>query len=105
TGLAAGTYTYTVTDANNFTTSVNVIISEPSLLVASEIHTDALCNGTSTGSATISATGGTTPYTGTGLITGLAAGTYSYTVTDANGCTSSVSITIAEPAVLTASET
>uniref|UniRef100_UPI00048BA27F gliding motility-associated C-terminal domain-containing protein n=1 Tax=Sporocytophaga myxococcoides TaxID=153721 RepID=UPI00048BA27F len=47
-----------------------------------------------------SATGGTAPYTGTGTFTGLAAGTYSYTVTDVNGCASAVSVTIAEPVAL-----
>ena len=67
------------------------------------------CNGGSDGSIDLTVTGGTTPYTyawtGTGVIaanqdqTGLAAGTYNVTVTDAEGCTSVESVTITEPAV------
>ncbi|MCR6639270.1 MAG: hypothetical protein NVV82_09860 [Sporocytophaga sp.] len=105
TGLAAGTYSYTVTDANNCSASVSVVISQPGALVASETHTDALCNGASSGTATITATGGTSPYTGTGTFTGLSAGTHSFTVTDANGCSSTVSVVIGEPIILSISET
>ncbi|MES2431256.1 MAG: hypothetical protein V4556_09975, partial [Bacteroidota bacterium] len=104
TGLIAGTYSYTVTDANNCSKNISVTITEPTLLVASETHTNILCNGDNTGSVTISATGGTAPYTGTGTFTGLVAGTYSYTVTDANGCSKTVSVTITEPTLLVASE-
>jgi hypothetical protein len=45
---------------------------------------------------TVSATGGTAPYTGTGTFSH-AAGTYSYTVTDANSCTSTTTGTITQP--------
>jgi len=45
-------------------------------------------------SVTIAATGGTAPYTGTGLFSGLLAGTYSYLVTDAKGCSSSTTATV-----------
>ncbi|GAL85386.1 hypothetical protein MYP_2615 [Sporocytophaga myxococcoides] len=78
-----------------------MLIGQPAILRASETHTDALCNGVSNGTVTIAAIGGTSPYIGTGKITGLAAGTYSYMVTDANGCTSTVSATIGEPEILT----
>ncbi|WP_028979547.1 RICIN domain-containing protein, partial [Sporocytophaga myxococcoides] len=105
TGLAAGTHSYTVTDANGCSSTISVVIGQPATLAASETHTDALCNGASTGTATIVATGGTAPYTGTGTFTGLAAGTHSYTVTDANGCSSTISVVIGEPTILTASET
>ena len=105
TGLAAGTTSYTVTDANGCTSVVSVTITEPAVLVAAGTHTNVLCNGGSTGTATITATGGTAPYTGTGTFTGLATGTHSYTVTDFNGCTSTVSVTITEPTVLVASAT
>ncbi len=99
TGLAAGTYNYTVSDANGCTSVVTVTITQPaSALVAAETHTNVTCFGTSTGTATITATGGTAPYTGTGTFTGLAAGTYNYTVSDANGCTSVVIVTITQPA-------
>jgi Secretion system C-terminal sorting domain len=102
---AAGTQSYTVTDANGCTSSVSATVAAaPSQLVAAESHTAILCFGGSS-TVTISATGGTAPYTGTGTFT-QAAGTQSYTVADANGCTSSVSVTVAAaPSQLVASST
>ncbi|WP_244614447.1 hypothetical protein, partial [Elizabethkingia argenteiflava] len=79
----AGTYTYTVTDANGCTASTTCTIGQPTLLVASCQAVDAKCFGEK-GSITVSASGGTAPYTGTGSFDNLA-GTYTYTVTDANG--------------------
>ncbi|MGB1316924.1 MAG: hypothetical protein ACPG5W_01890, partial [Flavobacteriales bacterium] len=66
---------------------------------------DADCNGASTGSATVSASGGTPPYTydigagpvASGNFTGLAAGSYSVTVLDDNDCSDIVAIVIDEP--------
>lgn len=52
-----------------------------------------LCPGNTT-SITVGATGGTPPYSGTGVFSNVGVGTHSYTVTDANSNTSSVSITI-----------
>lgn len=59
-------------------------------------------NGTTT--VTVSGTGGTAPYTGTGTFT-VGAGTYYYTVTDASGCMSTATVTVAEPAALVAQAT
>jgi hypothetical protein len=108
TGLAAGTYGVTATDANGCTTTASATITEPSALVASiSSQTNVLCNGGTTGSATATVTGGTSPYiyawsnaSSASTSTGLAAGTYGLTVTDANGCTSTSSATITEPTAL-----
>ncbi|MCY7290931.1 MAG: SprB repeat-containing protein, partial [Ferruginibacter sp.] len=90
-------------DANGCTTTVAATITQPAAaLVATSTHTNVLCFDGTTGTATISATGGTAPYTGTGTFTALAAGTYSYTVTDANSCTTTISVTIGQPTVLNA---
>jgi gliding motility-associated-like protein len=103
TGLSAGSYTVTVTDANNCTTSTTIVITQPATLNASAtVTTPIVC---SSGIVTISATGGTAPYTGTGPFTVNAPGTYSYTVTDANNCTATTTITVAGPTQLTASAT
>ena len=101
TALAAGTYTVSATDADGCTGSTTVIVTEPdalSLIVANVI--DATCAGND-GAATVAASGGTPGYTITwdnGLsgasVSGLAPGAYTATVTDANGCTTSVVVPI-----------
>ena len=91
----AGTQTYTVTDANGCTATTTVTVSQPSAaLSASSTQTPIVCGGTST--VVISATGGTAPYTGTGTFS-QPAGAQTYTVTDANGCTATVTVTVTAP--------
>src|SRR6185437_2992513 len=82
---AAGTYSYTVTDANSCTATTTGTITQPTVLNASSSNTDILCNGGNS-TVTVSATTRTGAYSGTGTFSH-AAGTYSYTVTDANSCT------------------
>ncbi|HYG51493.1 MAG TPA: YHYH protein, partial [Flavobacteriales bacterium] len=101
TSVAAGTYSVTVTDAASCTATTSVTVTQPAALSASSSSTSILCNGGSS-TVTVSASGGTALYSGTGTFT-QTVGTYSYTVTDANGCTASTSITITEPTALTAS--
>ncbi|MBK9462384.1 MAG: hypothetical protein IPN94_23920 [Sphingobacteriales bacterium] len=88
----AGTYTYTVTDDNGCSATASATVGEPSALLVSAVATDALCNG-GTGSVVVTASGGTSPYTGEGTFTETA-GTYTYTVTDDNGCSTAASATI-----------
>ncbi|MDD2634648.1 MAG: hypothetical protein PHW82_04035, partial [Bacteroidales bacterium] len=101
--VSAGTHNYTITDANGCTASTSITVTEPTVLTASAVFTPILCNG-ETSDVTVSATGGTAPYTGTGVFT-TTVGTHTYTVTDANGCTDDVSVTITEPTALTSSIT
>jgi large repetitive protein len=106
--LTAGLYTITVRDANGCTTTVPVTITQPTALAATiTSQTNVDCFGNATGSATVTAANGTPGYTyswaplgGTAATaTGLAAGTYTVTVTDANLCTASISdIVITQPA-------
>ena len=103
--LIAGVYTVTVTDANGCTATATVTITQPaSALVATTTQVMIACFGGSTGSVNMTPTGGTAPYTyvWTGGSTaqsaiGVPAGTYTVVVTDANGCTTTISATITQP--------
>ena len=109
----AGTYTVTVTDNNSCTNTASVVIDDSGAPTASiNSQTNVLCNGNNTGEATISITGGTTPYTilwssgGNGLTeSNLSAGTYTVTITDATSCVANVNITITQPNALNVSVT
>ena len=90
-GLPAGPYTVTVTDANGCALTSNILtVTGPSAIAVSTVN-----NGN--GTATVSATGGTAPYSflwGTGETTATisATGVQTVTVTDNNGCSSVDSI-------------
>ncbi|MFV8367926.1 SprB repeat-containing protein, partial [Flavobacterium sp. XS1P27] len=102
--LPAGTYTLTVTDnCSSKTNSVTISQPDAALLAAIATPNDVSCFGGNNGSATASATGGTATYTylwndaaaqTTATASGLTAGNYMVTVTDANGCTDTESVTI-----------
>src|SRR5437762_11766022 len=80
--ISADIYSYTVTDAHSCSDITTGNITEPAAVVASSTHGAIACNGGTT-TVTVSASGGTAPYTGTGTFT-VSAGSYSYTVRDAH---------------------
>ncbi|MBN4081616.1 gliding motility-associated C-terminal domain-containing protein, partial [bacterium AH-315-C07] len=105
--LSAGTYTVTITDANNCVFIGSIAVGEAGSLVLNTGKTDATCNGNADGVARVTATGGTPGYTyawGGGAtidsITGLVAATYPVTVTDANNCVIIGSVIVSEPNLL-----
>lgn len=105
--LPAGNYGLTLTDGNGCAKLASTSISQPPNLVLGITKTDALCNGTATGSAIAVATGGTGGKTylwNTGAtsanLNNLPAGTYSVTATDANGCAKTSSTSITEPSAI-----
>lgn len=111
-GLQAGTYWVTVTDGNLVQETESVAVSQPAFyLSASTVVTDVSGYGGSNGAATVTPGGGTPGYTyswspagGTAATaSGLTAGMYTVTVTDANGCSTTANAMITQPPVLTLS--
>ncbi|MBK5284406.1 MAG: SprB repeat-containing protein, partial [Bacteroidia bacterium] len=109
TGLCAGTYTVTVTSGGGACVgTASATITQPlSLSCIIDSLQNVGCNGEATGCIYSSCVGGTAPYTHqwssgqtTSSICNLAAGVYTVTCTDANGCTCSTSVTITQPGVL-----
>jgi len=101
TGLTAGTYTISVNDANGCLASSTVTITEPTAVVTTlGSSTNPTC-GSSNGTAFVTGSGGTgtISYTWSNAIsgataTGLAAGPYTVTATDNNGCTGTTTFTL-----------
>ncbi|HRE96770.1 MAG TPA: SprB repeat-containing protein, partial [Flavobacteriales bacterium] len=64
TGLVAGVYTVTITDANGCTRTASATVTQPTVVTLGlASQTNVLCNGASTGSATVTGAGGSAPYT------------------------------------------
>ena len=119
-GLGVGTYTVVITDANGCSTianSANITLTQPAVLTNSLSSPtvpggyNITCNGLSNGSINTIVNGGTTSYSyswiGPGSYssnapnpTGLTAGTYSVSIIDANGCSTSNTITLTQPSLL-----
>lgn len=105
TGLTTGSYSVTATDANGCSVALSALVTDnrgPQLAV---VNVNSSTCGFADGSASVIATFGQTPYTfswshnpalNNTVATGLAAGGYSATVTDVNGCTATVNLTISD---------
>jgi len=113
-GIPAGTYTITVTDSKGCTKQYSATISQPPQLTATFVKTNVSCFGGNNGTASVTASGGTPPYTyswntvpvkTTAAVTGLAAGNFTCTITDSQGCKKTVTINISQPTAITISIT
>lgn len=106
--IAPGTYTVTVNGGGACTaTATFVVDNNTATVVVSGIDTDILCFGDLAGAVDLSINGGTAPYQynwAPGIPgnpedpSGLAAGNYAVTVTDASGCTGTAAFAITQPA-------
>ena len=105
-----------VTDANGCTVTNNVTLNQPTALTASAAATSNFngfnisCNGGANGAASAAGAGGVGPYTyawnngaTSTSVSGLAAGNYTISITDANGCNKVVSLALIEPTPITSS--
>lgn len=112
--IAAGVVTLTLTTNDpagvcSAASDQMVITIHPMVTAQIGTTTDPLCHGSADGSISVSATGGKMPYTyswnttpvqSTATATNLAAGTYTVTVSDANGCSGTASATLIDPPAL-----
>lgn len=104
--LAAGTYTIRTYNAQGCYKDSSITLAPPIAPTPHVAVSSPICPAAATGSATLSGTGGTTPYTyamGTGGYSGanvfgaLAPGTYTLHLKDANGCIADTTINITGP--------
>ena len=111
-GLATGTYSVLVTDVKNCTATFTAsIINVPGPTVSIASSSNVSCFGGNDGTATVNIIGGTLPYSYnwqpyggiTTTASGLSVGTFTVLVNDANGCSSSISVIITQPNVLSVS--
>ncbi len=110
TGVGAGNYTVTVSDAIISSKTFNITVTQPPVLsqtISAQINVS--CNGGNNGKATINPTGGagnyiyswnTSPIQTTATALGLSAANYIVTVTDANGCVIKHTVMITQPTPL-----
>ncbi len=115
-GLTAGGYGVTVTDANGCITNGLYSVTQPAAISISESVTNVTCNGGNNGEIDITISGGTAPFNilwstidGSGVVTtdedqtGLTAGTYTVLIQDVNGCIGTKDIVVTEPLSLAGS--
>lgn len=103
--VAEGTYDVTLTDANNCTETDSYVVGSPTEIVLTvDDITDASCFGYSDGSITVSAVGGSSPYSfdwsnnsSGNMINNIPAGDYTVSVSDANNCEVDTMVTVSEP--------
>ncbi|MBC7694237.1 MAG: gliding motility-associated C-terminal domain-containing protein [Burkholderiales bacterium] len=114
TGLPAGTYNMTVKDFSGCTATASVTLIQPTPVTLTVTSLPALCFGSSTGTVSASGSGGSGAYTylwpalgssANATVSNVAAGTYSVTQTDGNGCSITQSITVTQPTSLTLTST
>lgn len=108
--LPAGFYTVTVTDAQGCSITRTQSLTQPTPINITGQVINNGCNGGATGTILLTTTGGVAPYTfvwsngsTSSTLQGLTAGTYTVTVTDANGCTGTYTSTVQQPVAFTAS--
>ena len=110
-GLAAGTYTATITDAQGCTAAQTLTLLAPPKLALDLAVTDPVCPGEAMGRITAAASGGASPYlyaldggsfVQNPVFQGLASGLYQVAVQDANGCETDSTAAVAAPADIAA---
>jgi gliding motility-associated-like protein len=109
TNVPASTYTVNVTDFNGCAVSNSIAISQPSVVSSSLTFTNVSCHGGNNGNINLSVSGGNAPYTYSWVnaanqniassqdLQQIPADTFTVTISDANGCVSTMNQIITEP--------
>jgi gliding motility-associated-like protein len=114
TNLLPGTYIVTVTDSLGCIGTQTITVTQSGSLQANSNFIPPICFGQNNGSATVTPTSGTGPYTYswntspiqiTQTATNLAAGTYIVTITDSTGCTNTQTVVVTQPTQVSATAT
>ena len=113
TSLSPGTYTATITDFFGCKSTAVSTITQPTILTVIMNSNNVKCFSTATGTVTAAGTGGTGPYTylwstlasTLSTVPNVVVGNYPCTVTDANGCSITQSITVTEPTAISLTST
>jgi gliding motility-associated-like protein len=104
--LAPTTYIIRAEDSKGCWFDTSIVITDPPVLVPSHSFVDVDCYGNATGSITMTATGGVTPYefnlnggsyVSSGTFNSLKKGTYIVNIRDFNGCIKTATVTLNEP--------
>jgi len=105
--LSTTTYTLTITDAGGNTATTTALVNVNTAVNVTTTSTDIICNGGTDGSALATGSNGTAPYSylwsnsqNTQTATGLTQNTYTVTITDNKGCTSTSTAIITQPAAI-----
>ncbi len=114
TGLSAGNYIVTITDANGCSSNAAATVTQPLQININESVQDVLCNGTNTGTITVAVVNGVPPFSykigangtpqNSNVFNNLPAGSFTVIVTDNKGCSNQKVVTINQPAALTTAE-
>jgi len=115
-GLCAGSYSVDITDANGCTITQGVLVLEPQRITAAAVVGPVVCHDACDGSIHVNATGGTGTLSylwapvppggqGTSTATGLCAGSWSVTITDAHACDTTFTLVLTDPPALAVAAT
>jgi PKD repeat protein len=106
-GIGAGAYNVTVTDALGCSDSLEIVVTEPEIIIQLDSLPNFYCNGFCEGGVVANVSGGNNLYTfmwddplaqTSSTANNLCSGTYTVSVTNAIGCTQTESLTIAPEA-------
>jgi hypothetical protein len=108
TGLGSGLYEVTITNSFGCQATSQYLINQPQPIFSQPTWTDVLCNGGTSGTASVTPTGGTGTLSvdwGSNNPYFLSAGNKIFSITDANGCLLTDTVVIGQPSAIVINST